>query len=379
MSNSLILADAPWKNRLSSWVVILGLILIFVVIFTFRSGLESKNLIAPVTFAPCEAIAVIVESRSDSVPVLESDVSSSTVARSEPAPAVPLPPEKPRLNGTDIVAPVQLAAVESPPASSASSSSSVKSSSTGDTTRLMPFNPYAQFLALQIRLKLAKKELDWKHLLDKHQRGPFSAEGVGEPDSVLPMLTGIRIADGFVAIMTKDTGHLQDIAEEVERLAIAQNIDRKVLKGADGVRKAVARKDWPSIITELGFLQAEIMEQYNGGDGKPLGPEEPKAILAVMAAFLQACTYAADIVSSNQPDLDLSNHLRIGRYLQQLVDRQKRLPDSMKNNDRVKRCLDGIERVKTLLDIKIDENISKDKVQEIEKIANETLTAISAK
>jgi hypothetical protein len=249
---------------------------------------------------------------------------------------------------------------------------------TGIESKLFPFNPYAQFIALQIQLKMAKKTLDWPKLLNDHHRGGFEIAAYTEPNAVLPMLTGIRIADGFVSVMAQNTDDLRQIAEEVESLALAQGINRKDIKGAEGVRKAALKGDWSGIITELAFLQAEIMEQYNGGDGRPLGPEEPKAILAVMAAFLQACTYATDIVSSNQPDLDLSNYLRVGRYLERLVAREKRLPESMIKNQRVQKCLQAMKNIQQLLDIPVDGTLSKEKVEQVSKEATEAVAAIIA-
>ena len=243
----------------------------------------------------------------------------------------------------------------------------------GPVKLLFP-NPYPQFLSLQIQLVKAQVKPDWDGMLDRHQQGGFEIEKYKDADAALPMLTGIRLADGMVAVMAHDADTLRSVAEEVENLAEEMGVDREKLKSGDGVRKAALEGDWARVVWELSFLQAEVMDYLNGG--KTIGAEEPRAILAAFAAFLQAGVYAADLVGENQNKVDLSNFMRPGRYIDSLIARKDRLPPDLLNSSRVQICIRALNIVAKKVDIPMNGVISAEDIGIIRKTAQEALDQI---
>lgn len=272
-------------------------------------------------------------------------------------------------------APILIAQATAPPSAS-------EETKTGDTAAkekegppsLIPPNPYAQFIGLQIQLKLAGKPMTpekWEELLDKHRKGGFDQDKFKNRDAALPLLTGLRMVDGFVAVMAKSKDDVRMIADEVESLALAIGLDKKDLAPAGAARKAALAGKWDTVIFELAFLQSEVMDHLN--NGKSIVIKEPKTILVAWAGFLQACVYASEMVAGNMPNPDLSNYLRVGRYLKHLVKKQEELKGDLATDEKVKKCHEAISAIEQILDIPLDGTISREKVEEMGRIAGEAL------
>ncbi len=242
---------------------------------------------------------------------------------------------------------------------------------------LIPPNPYAQFIGLQIQVKLAGKPMTpakWEELLNKHRKGGFETAKFNNQEAALPLLAGMRMVDGFVAVLAQSKEDVRKIATEVESLAIEIGLEKKDLAPGEAARKAALAGKWDTVIFELAFLQAEIMDHLN--DGKSIVIRQPKTILVAWAGFLQACVYASDLVASNLPKPDLSNYLRVGRYLKHLVKKQEELGPILAADEKVKKCHEAITSIERILDIPLEGTVSREKVEEMGSIASAALKAV---
>jgi hypothetical protein len=242
-------------------------------------------------------------------------------------------------------------------------------------------NPYPQFLALRQELRSSKVEIDWAAALTELQRGGFKASSFKDPDVRLSMLIGFRLADGMVSVMAKDSEALRAVAEEVEELADKVGVDRSQLKSANALRESALKGDWAGVVWELGFLQADIMDQLNsGGSGSGMGGitiSEPKTVIVALGGFLQGMTYASDIVLRNYSTKDLSNFLRSGKYIEALQARIDALPPDIKGHPQFAVATKALDQIYQLTNIPLDGSINQTALENIASISRQAVAALA--
>jgi hypothetical protein len=237
-------------------------------------------------------------------------------------------------------------------------------------------NPYPQFLALQRELKEKKLSPNWAAVLGRHQKIGIEVSGKpnAEKDVKTCLLMGIRLADGVMSVMAKHGDSLRAAAEEIQSLAYSLGIDESVLPGIEGVRDAALKGDWAAVMSEVGFLQADIMAQLNGG-GK-LALESPKATIVALGAYLQAISYAGDVVGEHFADIDLTNYLRGGDYNRAIQSRLGELGDTYLDQVIIQKSSVLLQKIHAIVNIPVEGSIPEAKVLELTKLSQRFLAQI---
>ncbi len=228
-------------------------------------------------------------------------------------------------------------------------------------------SPYDKFLGLA---QLAEgADIDW--------RATFNAVAADiDPDEwqdasvAVPLVLGLRIADGIMAIQARDAEFLGQCASDIEKLAPKVGVGDAELERARKVRTLANEGDWLKVFMELGFLQQDILktlarDESNRGD------------LVVASGWMQGARYSTSVVLDNYSDA-ASNILREPKLVKAIADKLATQPDSVKEHPSVAKMLAAIPQIEKIVDVAIDALIAKEDVQKINALASDYAASVLA-
>jgi len=226
--------------------------------------------------------------------------------------------------------------------------------------------PYDKFLALEMALKNTK--LDWGVVFRK-VAVTIDPDTYTNPEIDIPLVLGIRIADGVMAIKAKDAELLNKAASDIELLAQKMGIKEEELTRARQVRDSANKGDWLKVFMELGFFQQDIMKRLEQKENKT------KGTLLIAAGWIQGARYTSLVIQENYTP-ELSNILREPMLVKAIADQVKKLPESTLKDPKVAGLLEALGKLQATVDIKTDGSITKEKLDELNAISTSVVKSI---
>ncbi|MCW1922508.1 hypothetical protein OKA05_08075 [Luteolibacter arcticus] len=219
--------------------------------------------------------------------------------------------------------------------------------------------PLDKFLALTLLVQT--KEIDWS--------GTFTAIAVDiDPDQFtdvevqIPQVLGIRIADGVMAVQAKDAEMLGKAASDIEKLAAKLKVPDGDLARARKARSMANEGKWLDVFRELGFLQQDIMQKLEQN------PKDPGSTLLMVGGWLQGSRYTSRLIIDNYSDAS-SNILREPLLVDALMKKMADLPEAIKKAPSVAKIAADLPKMRKIVDVKIDQAIKKEAVEEVSSLS----------
>jgi hypothetical protein len=228
--------------------------------------------------------------------------------------------------------------------------------------------PYDKFLALDQALTDSK--VNWGQVFRK-VAVDIDPDAFTDKEVVIPMVLGIRIADGVMAIKALDAEMLNKCAADIEKLAKKLNVADSELGRARAVRAAANKGEWLKVFMELGFFQQDIMKKIEDKEHSNRGT------LLIVSGWMQGARYTTTVIGENYSPA-VSNILREPLLARALKEKVENLSGSIKDVPSVARLREVLPKVETILTIPLDGTISKENVAEINRLATEVVKAALA-
>jgi hypothetical protein len=228
--------------------------------------------------------------------------------------------------------------------------------------------PYDKFLALDQALTNSK--VNWGQVFRK-VAVDIDPDAFTDKEVVIPMVLGIRIADGVMAIKALDAEMLNKCAADIEKLAKKLNIADSELGRARAVRAAANKGEWLKVFMELGFFQQDIMKKIEDKEHSNRGT------LLIVCGWMQGARYTTTVIGENYSPT-VSNILREPLLARALKEKVEHLSGNVKGSPSVVKLREVLPKVEKILTIPLDGTISKEDVAEINRLATEVVKAALA-
>jgi hypothetical protein len=227
-------------------------------------------------------------------------------------------------------------------------------------------SPYPRLLGIESALKKKGVTLDWNA---SYQSLAYKAI---EPDQFKDKSTacfaiGVRISDGIIALMAKDTKKLESVAKDLKALASKAGVNEKDMPSHENLLSLVKEKNWAEVQFELGMIQQEIV-------GK-LDTEEDRSMGAVIAsgAWLQGVRYATSLILKYKTVEDLSNMLRAAPMAELIQAEIKKTKADILTKPAVQRALVALAAIHPIIDVARDQTIPTEKLEALFQAASESV------
>ena len=188
--------------------------------------------------------------------------------------------------------------------------------------------------------------------------------------TLLSLVFGYVVAEGFVAVQAEDKESVKDIGREVIDLAKALGISKSVLPHAQAILDAADQNDWKSIRKEFDLTQKTVrttMEQMR---------DEDLAQCVSLGGWLRGTASVTSVVtkafSADRAEL-LNQPMLVEHFLSAIGA----TPESTKNHPVVVKILAGLRIVLTEMESAVD-GFSEDSVRTIGKTCDSLLSEITA-
>lgn len=224
-------------------------------------------------------------------------------------------------------------------------------------------SPYDRFIALDALL--AGKKIDW--------RGYFLKTGVDAPNPlpsdqevVLPLLMGLRVTDGVMAVKARDAELLNRAAADIEKIAKKLGATDDDLKSAREARTAANAGEWPKVFLKLGYLQKEIMGLIDKKDNKSRGT------LILIGGWLQGARYVTSLIKDNYTP-QASNYLREPVLVRALIEQLDNLPEPQRSSPIIPKLKASLNGLLGIIDITLDGSIPADQIDKANALATDVV------
>ncbi len=226
--------------------------------------------------------------------------------------------------------------------------------------------PLDKFLALTILVKTRK--IDWN--------GVFNAVAVDiNPDDytdtevLIPQVLGLRIADGIMAVQSKDAELLGKAASDIEKLALKLKVSDNDLTRARRVRTLANEGKWLDVYRELAFLQQDIMQKLEEN------PKDQRSALLMISGWIQGGRYSSRLIMAHYSDAS-SNILREPLLVKALMKKNDALPEKTKQLPSVTVITETLPKLHKIINVGIDAPIAKADIEAMDKLSTDCVKAI---
>lgn len=228
--------------------------------------------------------------------------------------------------------------------------------------------PYDKFVALD--QAVGKTRVNWKGVFAK-TKVDVDVDEVTDTKVALPTLLGFRISDGVMAIKAHDAELLNRCASDIEAMAKKLGVGEAELARAKKIRASANSGDWLKVFLDLGFLQQDIMRTLDRAENKSRGT------LVIVGGWLQGARYVTAVVRDNYSP-DASNILREPMLVGALLAKLQSLPEGTRRSPVVEKMVSALQEIKGIVDIKLDGSVPPEKVERVQTLASEIVTATLA-
>jgi len=224
--------------------------------------------------------------------------------------------------------------------------------------------PYDKFIALD--QVLTKTKVNWPQTFRKVAID-IDPDAFTDKD-VVAMILGVRIADGVMAIKAKDAELLNKCASDIEKLAKKLGVSDADLGRARAVRAAANKGEWLKVFMELGFFQQDIMKKIDEPEHATHGT------LLIVTGWMQGARYTTTVIDENYSP-ETSNLLREPLLARALNEKVGSLPADLQSKPLVAKLRDVLPQIEKILNVPRDGAISKEDVEQLNKLATEAVKA----
>lgn len=225
--------------------------------------------------------------------------------------------------------------------------------------------PYDKFIALDQVLN--KTKVNWGQTFRK-VAVDVDPDSYTDKDVAIPMILGIRIADGVMAIKASDAELLNKCASDIEKLAKKMGVADDDLTRARAVRAAANKGEWMKVFMELGFFQQDIMKKIDQPEHANHGT------LLIVAGWMQGARYTTTVISENY-SAETSQLLREPLLAKALKEKVGSLPANMQGNALVGKLKEILPQLEAILTVPVNGSISKENVDQLNKLSTEVVKA----
>ena len=225
--------------------------------------------------------------------------------------------------------------------------------------------PYDKFIALD--QVLTKTKVKWDDTFRK-VAVDVDPDSFTDKDVAVPMILGVRIADGVMAIKANNAELLNKCATDIEKLAKKMGVADADLGRARAVRAAANKGQWLKVFMELGFLQQDIMKKIDEPEHATHGT------LLIVCGWMQGARYTSTVIGENYSP-ETSNLLREPLLAKALKEKVESLPANLQSSPLVAKLKDVLPQIEKILTIPLDGTISKENVGELNRLATEVVKA----
>jgi hypothetical protein len=228
--------------------------------------------------------------------------------------------------------------------------------------------PYDKFIALD--QLVPSGEINWNQTFRK-VAVDIDPDQFTEKDVVIPMVLGVRIADGVMAVKARDVELLNKAASDIETLAKRLGVADADLNRARSVRAAANKKEWLNVFMELGFFQQDIMKKLEDKESAA------RTTLLIVSGWLQGARYTTALIEDHYTAAT-SNLLREPKLIQALAAKMETLPAASKQNPAVAKVREALPKIEKIIDIPLDGSVPKESVAELNRLSTEVVKAAIA-
>jgi len=225
--------------------------------------------------------------------------------------------------------------------------------------------PYDKFIALD--QVLTKTKVNWPQVFRK-VAVDIDPDKFTDKDVAVPMILGVRIADGVMAIKAKDAELLNKCASDIEKLAKKLGVSDADLGRARAVRAAANKGEWLKVFMELGFFQQDIMKKIDEPEHATHGT------LLIVTGWMQGARYTTTVIDENY-SAETSNLLREPLLAKALNEKIGSLPANLQSSPLVAKLRDVLPQIEKILNVPRDGAISKEDVEQLNKLATDVVKA----
>lgn len=246
-------------------------------------------------------------------------------------------------------------------------------------TGYTPPNPIDKFIALD---DMMGGRVNWKSIMDEVGQD-IETQNIRDTDYLIPLLMGIRVADGVMTVKVRSVQDLNAAADDIKDMAAKLRVPERDMVWANKARAEAASGEWASVFMSLGFMQKKVLD-------KLAEAKADQRSLVMLSGWLQGLRYSSAAVLKHYDDAvgkgSVASHpsyqLRDPKLVAWLLSLVKGLsPDKQKLPEIVK-IRQGLEKIYDLVDIDIDPKvgrISKANVEALSKTAGDIVEAILEK
>ena len=134
------------------------------------------------------------------------------------------------------------------------------------------------------------------------------------------------------------------------------------------MRAAANKGEWLKVFMELGFFQQDIMKKIDEPEHATHGT------LLIVCGWMQGARYTTTVVDENY-SAETSNLLREPLLAKALKEKIESLPADLQSKPLVAKLREVLPKIETILTIPLDGSISKENVEELNKLATDVVKA----
>jgi hypothetical protein len=228
--------------------------------------------------------------------------------------------------------------------------------------------PYDKFIALD--QLVPSGEINWNQTFRK-VAVDIDPDQFTDKDTVIPMILGVRIADGVMAVKARDVELLNKAASDIETLAKRMGVADSDLNRARAVRAAANKKEWLNVFMELGFFQQDIMKKLEDKESAS------RTTLLITAGWLQGARYTTALIEDHYTAAT-SQLLREPKLIDALSAKMESLPANAKQNAAVAKMREALPKIGKIINIPLDGSVPKESVAELNRLSTEAVKAALA-
>jgi hypothetical protein len=227
---------------------------------------------------------------------------------------------------------------------------------------LAPPTPIDKMIALDAML--GKNKVNWSSVWTKYQLD-VNPNNIQDTDVSIPILLGMRMSDGVLAIKAHDAEKLNAVASDIEKLAKKLNVSDSELKRAKTVQMYAGRNEWPRVFLELGYLQNDVLRTL-----KKDSNNDRRALL-IAAGWLHGLNAISNVIN-DQKNQKASAILREPLLIEALLADLEKLKPEKKKSKQAQLLITELKKIKVLVSVPMRAEVPQKDVESIAFITSAT-------
>lgn len=213
-------------------------------------------------------------------------------------------------------------------------------------TKMAPPSVLDKLLALQGFLQDRKP--NWKEQFAVCQ-ADLDPDLYMDTEVMLPLLLGVRIADGILAMQAQDAEKLNECAGDIESMAKKLQVDEGSLGRAKAARTAANKGEWTRVFSELSRLQDGVLREIERDANRDRGA------LLMCGGWIQGMRFASRVIEANYSG-PASNLLREPILISRLRENLGALPATSRNHQTVRDLNALLAKVQEIVNVGMDDS-----------------------